>query len=62
MPPVAESALEVKADFPIFARRFGARELIYLDSGATAQKPLPTYRLVKASDDWLFVGALTVSV
>ncbi|HEY1451014.1 MAG TPA: aminotransferase class V-fold PLP-dependent enzyme, partial [Solirubrobacteraceae bacterium] len=39
MPPVAESALEVKADFPIFARRFGGRELIYLDSGATAQKP-----------------------
>jgi cysteine desulfurase / selenocysteine lyase len=39
MPPVAESALEVKADFPIFAQRFGGRELIYLDSGATAQKP-----------------------
>jgi cysteine desulfurase/selenocysteine lyase len=39
MPPVAESALEVKADFPIFARHFGGRELIYLDSGATAQKP-----------------------
>ncbi len=39
MPPVAESALEVKADFPIFERRFGGRELIYLDSGATAQKP-----------------------
>jgi cysteine desulfurase/selenocysteine lyase len=39
MPPVAESALEVKADFPIFARRFGGRELIYLDSAATAQKP-----------------------
>jgi cysteine desulfurase/selenocysteine lyase len=39
MPPVVESSLEVKADFPIFARRFGGRELIYLDSGATAQKP-----------------------
>jgi cysteine desulfurase / selenocysteine lyase len=39
MPPVAESALAVKADFPIFARRFGGRELIYLDSGATSQKP-----------------------
>jgi cysteine desulfurase/selenocysteine lyase len=39
MPPVAESALEVKADFPIFARRFDGRELIYLDSGATSQKP-----------------------
>jgi cysteine desulfurase / selenocysteine lyase len=39
MPPVVESSLEVKADFPIFARRFDGRELIYLDSGATAQKP-----------------------
>ncbi|HEX4482353.1 MAG TPA: cysteine desulfurase [Solirubrobacteraceae bacterium] len=39
MPPVAESTLAVKADFPIFARRPGGRELIYLDSGATAQKP-----------------------
>jgi cysteine desulfurase/selenocysteine lyase len=39
MPPVAESALGVKADFPIFARRFDGRPLIYLDSGATSQKP-----------------------
>jgi cysteine desulfurase / selenocysteine lyase len=39
MPPVAERSLEVKADFPIFARRFDGRELIYLDSGATSQKP-----------------------
>jgi cysteine desulfurase/selenocysteine lyase len=39
MPPVAESALEVKADFPIFARRFHGRELVYLDSGASSQKP-----------------------
>ena len=39
MPSVAESTLAVKADFPIFARRPGGRELIYLDSGATAQKP-----------------------
>jgi cysteine desulfurase/selenocysteine lyase len=35
----AASSLEVKADFPIFARRFDGRELIYLDSGATSQKP-----------------------
>jgi cysteine desulfurase/selenocysteine lyase len=39
MPPVAESTLTVKADFPIFSRRPGGRELIYLDSGATSQKP-----------------------
>jgi cysteine desulfurase / selenocysteine lyase len=39
MPPVAESALGVRSDFPIFSRRFDGRELIYLDSGATSQKP-----------------------
>jgi cysteine desulfurase / selenocysteine lyase len=39
MPPVVESTLGVKADFPIFARRFHGRELVYLDSGATSQKP-----------------------
>jgi cysteine desulfurase/selenocysteine lyase len=39
MPPVAESTLAVKADFPILARRFGGRELVYLDSAATSQKP-----------------------
>ena len=39
MPPVAESSLEVRADFPIFSRRFGGRPLIYLDSAATSQKP-----------------------
>jgi cysteine desulfurase/selenocysteine lyase len=39
MPPVAESTLGVKADFPIFARRFDGRELVYLDSAATSQKP-----------------------
>src|SRR5450432_652318 len=41
MPPVAEStsSMGVKADFPIFSRTFDGRELIYLDSGATSQKP-----------------------
>jgi len=29
----------VRADFPIFARKPGGRPLIYLDSGATSQKP-----------------------
>jgi cysteine desulfurase/selenocysteine lyase len=29
----------VRADFPIFARTFGGRPLIYLDSGASSQKP-----------------------
>jgi cysteine desulfurase / selenocysteine lyase len=37
--PAGEVSLDVKADFPIFARRFDGRPLIYLDSGATSQKP-----------------------
>jgi len=39
MPPVAEHALGVRADFPIFERRFDGRPLVYLDSAATSQKP-----------------------
>jgi cysteine desulfurase/selenocysteine lyase len=39
MPSVAERSLAAKADFPIFARRFSGRELVYLDSAATSQKP-----------------------
>jgi cysteine desulfurase/selenocysteine lyase len=32
-------SLDVRADFPIFGRRFDGRPLVYLDSGATSQKP-----------------------
>jgi cysteine desulfurase / selenocysteine lyase len=39
MPSVAETRLAVRADFPIFERRFAGAPLIYLDSGATSQKP-----------------------
>jgi cysteine desulfurase/selenocysteine lyase len=39
MPPVAESSLEVRGDFPILARRIEGRPLVYLDSAATSQKP-----------------------
>src|SRR5256714_9822963 len=39
MPSVAERSLAAKADFPIFARRFSGRELVYLDSAPTSQKP-----------------------
>ena len=39
MPRVAEQALAVRADFPILQRRFDGRELVYLDSAATSQKP-----------------------
>src|ERR1700690_3093388 len=31
--------LDVRADFPIFARGSSERPLVYLDSGATSQKP-----------------------
>ena len=31
--------LDVRGDFPIFARRFEGKPLVYLDSGATSQKP-----------------------
>jgi cysteine desulfurase / selenocysteine lyase len=33
------TALDVRDDFPILAREFDDRPLIYLDSGATSQKP-----------------------
>jgi cysteine desulfurase / selenocysteine lyase len=33
------ASLGVRGDFPILARRFDGRPLVYLDSGATAQKP-----------------------
>jgi cysteine desulfurase / selenocysteine lyase len=38
-PPAALHSLGARGDFPIFGRRFDGRELIYLDSGATSQKP-----------------------
>src|SRR5277367_6086595 len=38
-PAIEGSSLDVKGDFPIFAREFEGRPLIYLDSGATSQKP-----------------------
>jgi cysteine desulfurase/selenocysteine lyase len=39
MPPVAESSLGLKGDFPIFAREIDGHRLVYLDSAATSQKP-----------------------
>ena len=35
----AGPALDVRADFPILARQIDGRPLVYLDSGATSQKP-----------------------
>jgi cysteine desulfurase / selenocysteine lyase len=37
--PSTTSTLDVRADFPILARRFDGRPLIYLDSASTSQKP-----------------------
>jgi cysteine desulfurase/selenocysteine lyase len=42
-------ALDVRADFPIFARRIGGRPLVYLDSSATSQKP---ESVIAAMDDY----------
>jgi cysteine desulfurase/selenocysteine lyase len=39
MPPVAESALRARADFPILGRQVHGRQLVYLDSASTSQKP-----------------------
>ena len=39
MQPVAESTLDVRADFPIFSARAGGQPLVYLDSASTSQKP-----------------------
>ncbi len=36
----AVSSLNVRGDFPIFSRELDGRPLIYLDSGATSQKPI----------------------
>lgn len=42
------SALNVRGDFPIFSREFEGKPLVYLDSGATAQKPLPVIEAMDA--------------
>jgi cysteine desulfurase/selenocysteine lyase len=35
----SDLALDVRGDFPILAREFAGKPLVYLDSGASAQKP-----------------------
>ena len=39
-PTLARPVDEIRAEFPILARRVHGHEIAYLDSGATAQKPL----------------------
>ena len=41
--------LDVRADFPILARRIGGKRLVYLDSSNTSQKP---ERVIAAIDDY----------
>jgi cysteine desulfurase/selenocysteine lyase len=36
---VTSAFLDLRADFPILARKIGGRPIVYLDSAATAQKP-----------------------
>jgi cysteine desulfurase / selenocysteine lyase len=55
MPPTVSApgtplALDVREDFPILARTFAGRPLVYLDTAATAQKPR---RVVEAMSEHL---------
>ena len=48
--PETESALDVervRKDFPILERTINGRPLVYLDSGASSQRPLPVLRAVE---------------
>ena len=38
--PVSPTFQQIRDDFPILAREVGGRELVYLDSAATSQKPV----------------------
>jgi cysteine desulfurase/selenocysteine lyase len=49
MATTAETTLDVRGDFPILAREIDGRPIVYLDSGATSQKP---ESVLKAMDDY----------
>jgi cysteine desulfurase/selenocysteine lyase len=42
-------ATRIRADFPVLSREFGGREIVYLDSAATSQKPRA---VIDALDDF----------
>jgi cysteine desulfurase/selenocysteine lyase len=46
---VASRRLDVRGDFPILTREFDGKPLVYLDSGATSQKP---YAVIEAMDGY----------
>ena len=47
VPAPAFDAERVRGDFPILQRTINGRPLVYLDSGASAQRPLPVLRAVE---------------
>jgi cysteine desulfurase/selenocysteine lyase len=49
MATTTETGLDVRGDFPILAREIDGRPIVYLDSGATSQKP---ESVLKALDDY----------
>ncbi|MGH2879213.1 MAG: SufS family cysteine desulfurase [Solirubrobacteraceae bacterium] len=54
MSPVASThrsphSLDLRGDFPILSREFDGKPLVYLDSGATSQKP---YAVIEAMDSY----------
>ncbi len=49
MATTTETELDVRDDFPILAREIDGRPIVYLDSGATSQKP---ESVLKALDDY----------
>ena len=46
---ISETALDLRADFPILAREIDGRRLVYLDSSSTSQKP---QAVLSALDDY----------
>ena len=46
---VSPTLLDLRADFPILARRIDGRPIVYLDSAASSQKPAP---VIDAMDDY----------
>ena len=46
-PPSAFDAARVRRDFPILEQRVNGRPLVYLDSAASGQRPLPVLRAVE---------------
>ncbi len=46
-PPTAYDAARVRRDFPILSQTVNGRPLVYLDSAASGQRPLPVLRAVE---------------